>query len=161
MRPGEAKPRPVPAHEICRRFGLAWAGPLPEPEMSAARVPAFRLFDPLKRFAFEPEPAPAPPGRFDPAPDSEIGARRICRRVAALKAALDDIGGEAIRLARMRARANQAWLSGRHVRGLRSSPVRAGWPPGWRKRPIHAIDDILRECDTLARNLPVNVPDTS
>jgi hypothetical protein len=31
--------------------------------------------------------------------------------------------------------------------------LRAGRPPGFRKRPIHEVDEILKECHWLARNV--------
>ena len=136
-------------------------------ENSAAPIPAFPLFDSFKRFEFQrrryattmprirsldpdwslpvymrqPEPAPKPL----PTPDDPIASARLCRRLISLKNALDDLPAQAMRLARWRARR----FSGPDRIG-RISPLRGGWPPGRRKRPIHEIDDILRECHSLA-----------
>jgi hypothetical protein len=30
------------------------------------------------------------------------------------------------------------------------SPLRSGRPPGYRKKPIHEVDEILADCDFLA-----------
>jgi hypothetical protein len=37
--------------------------------------------------------------------------------------------------------------------------LRFGWPPGWRIKSTHEVDDILKECHWLVRSLPE--PDTS
>ncbi|MFZ2103256.1 MAG: hypothetical protein WAU86_22105, partial [Oricola sp.] len=49
------------------------------------------------------------------------------------------------RLARWRAR-----LDLPSDRPRRLSPMRPGWPPGRRKRPIHEIDEILKDLHSLA-----------
>jgi hypothetical protein len=59
---------------------------------------------------------------------------------AALKAALDDIPGQAKRLARWKARRDLRRQQPDPKPG-RNSPMRPGWPPGYRKRPFHEIDD--------------------
>ena len=38
-------------------------------------------------------------------------------------------------------------------------PLRQGTPPGHRKKPAHEVDDVLKECHALARDLPP--PNTS
>ncbi|MFZ2098990.1 MAG: hypothetical protein WAU86_00320, partial [Oricola sp.] len=53
--------------------------------------------------------------------------------------------GQARRLARWRARRDLGLL-----RAPRFSPMRPGWPPGRRKRPIHEIDEILKDLHSLA-----------
>jgi hypothetical protein len=30
--------------------------------------------------------------------------------------------------------------------------MRPGWPPGRRKRAFHEVDDVLRECHSLAHD---------
>lgn len=138
----------------------------------AARAtnPSLPLIDPLKRFDFRPrrryaksfpritciglsEPTPVP-DTFVPSPDDEIDATRLRRRLHALKAALDDLDGQAKRLARWKARRDAGLL-----RVKRSSPMRPGWPPGHRRRPFHEIDDVLRECHSLA-HYALKAPDT-
>ena len=120
------------------------------------RTPAFTLFDPFKPFgspwlteeqiarlenpdAWRPIPAPQLP------PDEPVGAHSLCRRIHALHNALEDLEGHALRLARWRAR--------RHLdtsRPRRWTPMRPGRPPGWRKRPKTAIEEVLKECHSLA-----------
>jgi hypothetical protein len=39
--------------------------------------------------------------------------------------------------------------------------LRAGRPPGFRQRSIHEVDDILKECDWLARLGNPPLDDTS
>ena len=122
------------------------------------------LIDPLKRFHFGPvrkkpkgfprisiigvtEPRPIPEYRI-PSPGDPVDAAPLCRRLHALRRALDDLDGQAKRLARWRARRDAGLL-----RAKRLSPMRPGWPPGFRRRPIHAVDDVLRECHALAVQL--------
>ena len=40
-----------------------------------------------------------------------------------------------------------------------SSPLRPGRPPGYRRKPIHEVDEVLIECDFLA--CEAMKPDTS
>ncbi|WP_425419288.1 hypothetical protein [Oricola indica] len=115
--------------------------------------PAFALFDPFKPFA-EPWLAEAEiaalanpsDGVIVPAsrPNEPVDARALGRRIRALANALDDLDGQALRLARWRAR--RAAGSGRPIR---FSPFRPGSPPGWRKRPKTEIEEVLKECNYL------------
>jgi hypothetical protein len=97
---------------------------------------------------------PFPQDSFDLADgNEEVSAVGICRRIQALKSALDHLDKQALRLARREARLN-----------LASSPphrrtIRMGQPPGYHRRPAHDIDDVLRECHSLA--LHVQKLDTS
>jgi hypothetical protein len=43
-----------------------------------------------------------------------------------------------------------AKLKGANNRYKRLSVMRPGWPPGYRRRPVHAVDDILRDLHSLA-----------
>jgi hypothetical protein len=124
-----------------------------------SRPPAFRLFDPRKRFVFGPvarraaltprirtfwgppsAPLPLPPDRQAP-----VDGVRWRLRLAALEGALADLPRQARRLARWRARRDSA---------LRPhQPMRPGSPPGWRARPDRAVDDVLRECQLLAHDV--------
>jgi hypothetical protein len=140
------------------------------------RPPAFRLFDPRKRFpSFDRQPGrhPAPrvwsAGPADPtvaalwarqrslAPkppdDGLIDGSRLHRRLEALKLALADVPRQARRLVRARARrAKVARLQLQSVMG-------PGRPPGYRKRPLHEVDHVLAECHWPARD--VEAHDTS
>jgi hypothetical protein len=67
--------------------------------------------------------------------------------------ALKDLPRQAKRLALWQAKPVE------ERRPRRERPLCFGWPPGWRTRSTHAVDDILKECQWLYRSLPV--PDTS
>jgi len=140
---------------------------------------SFPLLDPLKRFDFTPRRryattiprvraladislpvymrTPEPPAWHPPMPDDRLDATRILRRLKTLKRALDDIDAQARRLARWQARRDFRRQQPNSRPG-RIDPMRPGWPPGRRKRPRYEIDDILRECHSLAVMKP---PDTS
>jgi hypothetical protein len=106
------------------------------------RVPLFRQALPVAA-----EPVPAPPE------EGTVSAARLCRRLAALKSALDDLPRQAKRYARWQARPANA------RRPRLSSALRPGAPPGHRKTARHKVDEILQACDWLARHPPE--PDTS
>lgn len=126
---------------------------------SGGHAPCFALFDPLKRFApvrqgpsqsiprilFDLDLAApvAPPQRPAASPEDPISAAQLCRRLTALKSALDDLPEQARRLARWRAR--RRW----RARG-RLSPMRPGSPPGHRSHGIHPVDELLSRCHGLA-----------
>ena len=170
-----------PAESAVRRLiVLAAHGLVPSTSPRRAEVPgcagrrgafpirAFKLFDPLK--SFDPEaiwdaqpvyeswygegaviaaPAAAPD-------DKPVNAAAIGQRLNALMRALDDLPRQARRLARWQMK-RDALLKAH--RPTRISPMRPGLPPGWRERPCHEIDLVLRECHGLANDL-LNAPDT-
>ena len=174
-RPARARPKISPqanAETTVRRQRKRW--------------PSFNLFDPLKRFqkGFRrpakrrgPEPraryidydprhtwfrlfgrpqAPAPlPEVEETVDDDTVDATRLVRRLLAIMDALQDIPRQAMRLARWQARPKE------ERRPERWSPLRPGRPPGFRQRPKHEIDVILKECDWLARNVMPPLDDTS
>ena len=139
----------------------------------------FRLFDPPKRFrkvlgrwpkprqvvprvhffGYDPripeflrqqlQPAPPAPVVEEKAivDDDTVNARHLCRRLFAIVDALEDIPRQAMRLARWRARPIE------ERRPPRATPLRTGRPPGHRQRHIHEVDEILKECHWLARNV--------
>ena len=142
-----------------------------------SRPPSFQLFDPRKRLpalrlrhgrptrtnprihffrsdgevtvwqAHPPAVVPSPP------PDGLVNAERLTRRLQALKSALEDLPRQAKRLVRwgMRRKASP---------GLKFlSPLRPGRPPGYRRKPVHEVDEVLTECDWLAWE--AMKPDTS
>ena len=89
-------------------------------------------------------PAPPPVVIPPPPPDGLVNAARLTRRLQALKFALDDLPRQARRLARLR-------MKRESIPSLKfKSPLRAGRPPGHRKKPVHEIDEILIECHGLA-----------
>lgn len=153
-----------------RRGQGAVIAPPPGREPARAPVPAFQLFDPFKPFGepwLTPEeiaalgrsaegaswPRPAPP------PHEPVDARALCRRIAALRHALEDLDGQALRLARWRAR-GAAEASSSRVRPDRLTPLRPGRPPGWKRRPKTAVEEVLKECHFLALEAWAG-PDTS
>jgi hypothetical protein len=145
------------------------------------RVPAFQLHDPRKSFKPRRQrrkpsvlptisimgydahvlgfsAAPPAPAAFPPEPepdDGQTNARPLCRRLQALKAALDDVPKQARRLMRWQARRQQI----QKLRPVFATPLRPGLPPGWRRKPVHEVDQILRECESLAAY--AMAPDTS
>jgi hypothetical protein len=149
------------------------------------RVPAFGLIDPLKRFApadFEWSkewgkewgkeqviPRISVPGLFDPvfpepvpipSRDDPIDTAALVRRIAALKAALDDLPRHAKRLARWKARGELARQAAVRKPG-RLSPMRPGFAPGYHRRERDEIDVILGDCHHFACEAWDWTPDTS
>jgi hypothetical protein len=149
---------------------LAPSRPMPKGHIigkgSTPRI-SFQLFDPRKRVAplrvrkftrlvprihvFGPDPrvvalfpAPRPVVNLPPPPDGLVNAARLTRRLQALKSALEDLPHQAKRLARWRQRREAS----PDLKFL--SPLRPGHPPGYRRKPIHEVDDVLTECDGLA-----------
>ncbi|MEQ1523738.1 MAG: hypothetical protein ABL936_20940 [Aestuariivirga sp.] len=139
-------------------------------------LPAFQLFDPLKRMKpirvrksprieprirfidYDPRvaalfPAPRPVVVPPPPPDGLASATRLHRRLQALKLALDDLPRQAKRLVRWQVRRKASpWPKS-------ASPLRPGHPPGYRRKPIHEVDEVLVACDWLA--FEAMKPDTS
>ena len=116
---------------------------------STWRVPRIRFLsqpDPTvaaicaARAARAPAPAAAPP----PPSDGLANAERLTRRLQALKLALEDLPRQAKRLARWQQRRKHA------PDHKFMSPLRPGRPPGYRRKPIHEVDEVLIECDGLA-----------
>ena len=138
--------------------------------------PSFQLFDPRKRFKpvrvmkftrlvprihfFGPDPrvaalfpAPRPVAEPPPPPDGLVSAARLSRRLLALKSALDDLPRQAKRLVRWQQR-RKAAPSHKFL-----SPLRPGPPPGYRRKPVHEVDEVLIACHGLAWD--ALKPDTS
>ena len=130
----------------------------------ATRTPAFSLFDPLKSFGpdtlwnAQPPIITSVPGFFDDrfsaapfaSPDEPVSATLLIARLRALRSALNNLPRLARRLARWQARRDVLL---KQVRPIRLSPMRPGLPPGWRERPVHEIDGVLRECHGLALDM--------
>jgi hypothetical protein len=138
--------------------------------------PSFPLFDPRKNFESlrrrtftrnpprihifgnDPRvaalwPAPQPEAEPAPPPDGLVNAQRLSRRLEALKLALEDLPRQARRLARWRVRREAAKAP------KFKSPLRPGHPPGYRRKPVHEVDEVLIECHGLAWD--AMKPDTS
>ena len=159
---------------------LAPSRPMPQGRKigkgGGSRPPSFQLFDPLKRlkpvramkftrlvprihfFPHDPRisalfPAPRPVDEPPPPPDGLVGATRLHRRLQALKSALDDLPRQAKRLVRCQQRRKASpWPKS-------TLPLRSGHPPGYRRKPMHEVDEVLVECDVLAWE--AMKPDTS
>lgn len=129
------------------------------------RRAVFRLIDLRKNFGWTdkaavmgPGPRLSVPGLDDPAlgavplASGDCDSRRLLGRVEALHRALDDLPGQALRLARMRTWSKRKVLS----------PLRPGMPPGYRKRRwTHPVYEVLDECHRLARyalDPPLSIP---
>ena len=170
LAPSRSISRPKPAKPTAKGFG-------------SSRPPAFQLFDPRKRIkpvramkstwrvpriSFLPPPpdptvaaifaaraarAPAPAAPPPPPSDGLASAQGLTRRLQALKSALEDLPRQATRLARWQ----QRRLAAPEHKFL--SPLRSGRPPGYRRKPIHEVDEVLIECDDLAWE--AMKPDTS
>ena len=156
VKPGSSRPRP--------------AGPA-RTRKSVTSLPSFQLFDPCKRimlprrimprrssarlhiFTADNElvtiwPPPRPATNPAPAPaksaDGMVSAARIIRRLEALESALADLPRQARRLVRWRMRQETSQTPSF------KSPLRPGRPPGYRRRKIHEVDELLSECQWLA-----------
>lgn len=154
-----------------------------QPRKGERRSVSFRLFDPQPRFssAFgdsnrhrriklvqRPEPrlrvldvgfdprvplfraAPAaPPVAADVLEDDgSVNGLRLSRRLFAVKLALENLPRQARRYLRWQVKPMDA------RRPQLASALRRGPPPGHRKTPRHRVDEILAECDWLARHPP-------
>ena len=150
------------------------------------RKPSFNLFDPERRADFgkvrrrrrkgpkveprvhviypsnpnipwflrgRPAPPPPAPQPIETVKDTTVSAKGLCRRLFAIMYALTHMESEAERYARLFAKPIE------ERRPKRERALRYGWPPGWRIKPRHEVDEILKECHWLFRSLPE--PDTS
>jgi hypothetical protein len=140
--------------------------------------PSFQLFDPQPRIVFprrriskravprihffntdgefitigppiRPAKAPARPKSAD----GMVNAARVIRRLEALEAALADLPRQAKRLVRWRMREEKS------ENPSFKTPIRPGRPPGYRRRAVHLVDELLDECQWLAHRAAM--PDTS
>jgi len=98
--------------------------------------------------------------RPPPEPEDEISAVALCRRMNALMAAINDLDGQALRMAKLLARMKRVETQTGHV-PLRV--MRPGLPPGFRQRKKHEMDEVLAECHQLAlmAQHELEPPDTS
>jgi len=162
---GTADPSSPPRGEDTKACERSEPDEVGEGASTNPRLPAFRLFDPIKPYCepwLTPEQIaalsdPVYARWFTPVrpPDEPIKAGALCRRIAALRHALVELDAYALRLARWRARRHLATC-----RPKRWWPMRPGRPPGWKRRPKTALEQVLAECDFLARDAWTS-PDTS
>ncbi len=133
------------------------------------RMPSFQLFDPQKRIVLQRRripkrpgprihmfnadnqlvtiwPPPRPTASAAPAKSADglVSAARIIRRLEALESALADLPRQARRLVRWRKRQETS------PNPSFKSPLRPGRPPGYRRRAVHPVDELLSECQWLA-----------
>jgi hypothetical protein len=127
-----------PAFKLCDK--RIFFPELDNPRVRYAKNPPRIHVFPYDTLVPRPRPAvvPAPP------PDGLINAKRLARRLQALKSALEDLPSQARRMARWRARREAAKTP------KFTSPLRPGQPPGHRRKPIHEVDEVLTECHWLA-----------
>ena len=125
------------------------------------KVPLFPLYDRRKRFdaasiTHNAMPRLSVPGLVEPIALMKLEPRqfnagqnvRLLARLCALNHALRTLPEQARRLMRHEAKRRQL------VAGTKSvPPLRPGAPPGCRKRSLHPVDDILKECHALARDI--------
>jgi hypothetical protein len=124
---------------------------------ASPRPPAFRLLDPPRRIARARQPVRASvprisvPGVTAPHPIARRGdavdGAPLGRRLAALKAALDDLPAQARRFAFWEARNARARAAGRR---RRIGPLRTGRPPGQHRRRPHAAHHLLAKLHDYA-----------
>jgi len=133
------------------------------------RAPVFWLFDRRKFFTelstgyrvprgpgpsirFFDEPRRTPQKAVDASQEilakrEEESARRLCRRMRALCLALNDLPAQAKRMQRVVERRKAAPPGPK-----RYGPLRPGDPPGFRTTPKHEVDELLYECNLMARS---------
>ncbi len=95
--------------------------------------------------------------------EASLSAKGLCRRLNAVMSALNDLEGQALRMAKLEARMKRRFerTGEPHLR-----PIRRGRPPGFRQVPErrrHEVDDVLKDCHRLANvaEIEFSPPDTS
>jgi hypothetical protein len=129
-------PRRILPKADCRRDAAAKSEPRIR-VIDAVFDPRIPLFRPL------PQAIPEAAAQDE---DPSVNAGPLCRRLAAIRFALEDLPRQARRYARWQARPVET------RRPKRLTSLRSGPPPGLRKRPAHEVDEILAECHWLARH---------
>lgn len=136
-------------------------------DLGEVAIPAFRLFDPPKRYArfflgereYEARCIRNARGTKPPSitlpPDEPVDARALCLRIQSLRNAFEHIDAQAKRLARWRARDPEK------RRPKCQSPIRIGRPPGYLDKPKSDIAVLLKECHLLAIEAWAEAPDSS
>ena len=132
----------------------------PEPRIRFFPAPEPDTRHPIFRGLRQPEPPPLPPPPPTPVmekkvDDGMVSAKTLVRRLLAVLDAVQDIPRHARRYALWQARPYEE----RHPQ--RRSALRPGRPPGFRQRAKYEIDEILKDCHWLARNVMPQLDDTS
>jgi hypothetical protein len=115
-----------------------------KPLRAGPRIHMFNADNQLVTIWPPPRPATSPASRPPPSPDGLVSAARVIRRLEALEAALADLPRQARRLVRWRMRQEKS------PDPSFKSPLRPGRPPGYRRRAVHQVDELLHECQWLA-----------
>ena len=76
--------------------------------------------------------------------DGLVNGARLIHRLEALESALADLPRQARRLVRWRMRQETSPNPSFKL------PLRPGRPPGYRRRAVHQVDELLSECQWLA-----------
>ncbi|SMH51803.1 hypothetical protein [Mesorhizobium australicum] len=130
------------------RLSFPLLDPLPDPTAPPFRIRASgvpRVFIPGWTTPFPVAP------RQEPSRNDPLEAGYLRRRVAALSRALEDLPGQARRLARWRARRDAFRKAGRIHRLTTLRPGRAyGLHRPGSPRRLHAVDDVLRDLHYFA-----------
>jgi hypothetical protein len=163
--PKRSPPLSLPLLDVLPRYGFRRRSARP------AVAPRIRLLgnDPINPLFRHREPPPP----SAPTPDDPLDATRIRYRLEAISRALDDLPGQAMRMARWAARRDarsarerdgadaqradrdsegkrRADIRNPRPRYHRLSPMRPGRPPGFRKRSPHEVHQVLNELHGLA-----------
>jgi hypothetical protein len=111
--------------------------------------PSFHLIDPLKPIEYEaPDYSSFGQSYDEPCTNSaRVPAAHLGHRLLALKNALQSLPKQARRLARWYAQRDLALSQNRPHR---LSPMRPGFPPGFRRKPVHPVEEVLLDCHSLA-----------
>ena len=127
---------------------------LPRRRMPARPGPRIHMFNADNQLVtIWPPPRPTTKPAPLPAADGMVSARRLIRRLEALESALADLPLQAKRLVRWRMRQEKS------ENPSFKTPLRPGRPPGYRRRAVHQVDELLHECQWLAHYAAM--PDTS
>ncbi|MDO8353980.1 MAG: hypothetical protein Q7T14_11000 [Aestuariivirga sp.] len=158
-----APSRPMPAGKVIGKGGRNSSPSFqlfdPPKRLKPIRVMKFTRLVPRIRFIeYDPRicalfPTPRPVVEPPPPPDGLASATRLHRRLQALKLALDNLPRQAERLVLLQQRRKASpWPKS-------TLPLRPGHPPGYRRKPVHEVDEVLVACDWLAWE--AMKPDTS
>ncbi len=123
------------------------------PKRPGPRIHMFNADNQLVTVWPSPRPVASPASARAKSADGLVSAVRLIRRLEALESALADLPCQARRLVRWRMRQETS------PNPSFKTPLRPGRPPGYRRRAVHQVDDLLSECQWLAHRAAM--PDTS
>ncbi len=149
-RPGQAggiKKKGRPSHPSFQLFDPPTRIVLPRRRVPKRPGPRIHMFNADNQLVTVWPPStstPSPASRPAPAADGMANGARLIRRLEALESALADLPRQARRLVRWRMRQEKSQTPSF------KSPLRPGRPPGYRRRKVHEVDELLSECQWLA-----------